>query len=200
MASEERRRAALVESHLHLLDLAADHWQRKFPGLDRDDLHSAAYLGLRRAAEKYEPERGAAFSTCAWWWLRAAIQEELPALLAEHGVRLPRHPTAPRPHVASMDASIGDSDEPRSGRIADEEAADPFEAACRDEDAARVRTALGQLRFERDRRVIRLRFGIGGGEPMTLRAIGAELGVSVERARQLETRALRELCDLLATE
>ncbi len=40
---------------------------------------------------------------------------------------------------------------------------------------------------------MRLRFGFDGREPMTLRAIGRELGISRERVRQLEGRALERL-------
>ena len=49
---------------------------------------------------------------------------------------------------------------------------------------------------EKERKVIELRFGLGGGEPKTLREIGEILGLSRERVRQLETRALRKLRNL----
>ncbi len=49
---------------------------------------------------------------------------------------------------------------------------------------------------EKERKVIELRFGLRGGEPKTLREIGEIMGVSRERVRQLETRALRKLRSL----
>ena len=64
------------------------------------------------------------------------------------------------------------------------------------EDALRslaVREALAQLP-ERERRILELRFGIDG-EPKSLEAIGAELGLTRERIRQLETQALARLTD-----
>jgi RNA polymerase primary sigma factor len=43
------------------------------------------------------------------------------------------------------------------------------------------------------RRVLSLRFGLDGEPPQTLEEVGTQLGITRERVRQLETRALREL-------
>ena len=52
---------------------------------------------------------------------------------------------------------------------------------------------LGQETFARLRDVIERRFGLAGEHPQTLEQIGKELGITRERVRQLETRALKEL-------
>lgn len=195
IAADERRRARLVESHLHLLDFAAAHWSRRYPSLDRDDLRQAAYFGLRRAAELWDPERGVLFSTFAFHWLRDAIQQALPHHLGV--IRVPKRPTAPRPIVASFDdADHGGAPEPSAA-----DGADPFEVVAAAEDHARIHSALGKLRNARDREVISMRFGLAGEPPLNLREIGEVLGgISIERVRQLELRALAELRDLLAVE
>jgi RNA polymerase primary sigma factor len=46
---------------------------------------------------------------------------------------------------------------------------------------------------DRAAKIIRLRFGLGGGEPMTLKEIGAELGLTRERVRQIESETLASL-------
>jgi RNA polymerase primary sigma factor len=51
---------------------------------------------------------------------------------------------------------------------------------------------------DRERTVVRLRFGLGGEEPMTLERIGSRLGLTRERVRQIETAALQHLRRLLA--
>ncbi len=53
---------------------------------------------------------------------------------------------------------------------------------------------LGDLE-DREATVLKLRFGLGGEEPKTLKEIGAELGLTRERVRQIETEALRRLAD-----
>jgi RNA polymerase sigma factor (sigma-70 family) len=58
--------------------------------------------------------------------------------------------------------------------------------------ARAVRAALADL-SEREQSVLALRFGLEGQQPHTLEEVGAGLGITRERVRQLETRALREL-------
>ena len=53
---------------------------------------------------------------------------------------------------------------------------------------------------EREARVLRLRFGLDGKEPLTLKQIGAEIGLTRERVRQIEVEALRKLNQRLADE
>ena len=98
---------------------------------------------------------------------------------------------------ASLNSPVGDEDGELGDLFADEHADDPEEVA---EDALRaraVREALADLP-ERERRILELRFGLDG-EPQSLEAIGAELGLTRERIRQLETHAIASLGELLGT-
>jgi RNA polymerase primary sigma factor len=52
----------------------------------------------------------------------------------------------------------------------------------------------------RESRILKLRFGLGNGEPMTLKAIGKRLGLTRERVRQLEQQALDKLCAVMSRE
>ncbi len=96
----------------------------------------------------------------------------------------------------SLNQRVGDGDGNELGELfADENAEEP--GALADEALRRraVRLALADLP-ERERRVLELRFGFDE-EPRSLEAIGAELGVSRERTRQLESDALRKLAATL---
>jgi RNA polymerase primary sigma factor len=91
----------------------------------------------------------------------------------------------------SLNSPVGDDDGEFGDLFADSGADDPEELA---EDALRaraVRDALADLP-ERERRILELRFGLVG-EPQSLEAIGAELGLTRERIRQLEREALAKL-------
>jgi RNA polymerase primary sigma factor len=79
-----------------------------------------------------------------------------------------------------------------SDLIPDENASAPEEETAERLRSAELTTALGQLN-DRLRRVLELRFGLDGRDAMTLEQVGSELGITRERVRQLETRALREL-------
>jgi RNA polymerase primary sigma factor len=64
---------------------------------------------------------------------------------------------------------------------------------------SRLRELLSQLE-PRESKIIKLRYGIGNGEPMTLKAIGKKFGLTRERVRQMEQTALRRLHDIMARE
>jgi len=96
---------------------------------------------------------------------------------------------------ASLNSPVGDDDGELGDLFADENADDPEQVAEHALRARAVREALGELP-ERERRILELRFGLDG-EPQSLEAIGAELGLTRERIRQLETQAMANLSELL---
>jgi len=59
---------------------------------------------------------------------------------------------------------------------------------------------LLDLLDSRESRILKLRFGIGNGEPMTLKAIGKRFGLTRERVRQMEQQALDKLCVVMSRE
>ena len=92
----------------------------------------------------------------------------------------------------SLNQTVGDDDGGELGDLfADTSATDPAEAAGEAMRRESVRTAVRRLP-ERERRLLELRFGFDG-EPTSLEAIGKELGLTRERVRQIESRALTRL-------
>jgi RNA polymerase primary sigma factor len=92
----------------------------------------------------------------------------------------------------SLDSPVGDGESFFADLIEDENSAQPHERTAIEHRHGELTTALGRL-TPRMQRVLILRFGLDGEGPRTLEDIGTELGVTRERVRQLESRALREL-------
>ncbi len=92
----------------------------------------------------------------------------------------------------SLETPVGDGESLFGDLIEDARASAPLELTADRARAKELVEALGTLE-PRLRRVVTLRFGLEGGKPYTLDEIGADVGVTRERVRQLETRALREL-------
>ena len=92
----------------------------------------------------------------------------------------------------SLETPVGDGDSMYGDMLEDENAEQPHTALAELLRGAELKEALASLN-ERMRHVLELRFGLNGQVPKTLEEVGAELGVTRERVRQLESRALREL-------
>jgi RNA polymerase primary sigma factor len=92
----------------------------------------------------------------------------------------------------SLETPVGDGESLYGDLIEDVRAPAPLELTTDKARAKELVEALATLE-PRLRRVVTLRFGLDGGPPCTLDQISAEVGVTRERVRQLETRALREL-------
>jgi RNA polymerase sigma factor (sigma-70 family) len=124
----------------------------------------AGRIGLWRAVRGYDPERGTAFSTYAWVAICRQIHQRVKELKREQGAR-PEEVYAVRP------------------------VPDPVQRV----EQLLVQEALLDLveRLpERLRRVIVCRYGLGEQVPSTLKQVGADLGVTGERVRQLQQEAL----------
>jgi RNA polymerase primary sigma factor len=219
----------LVEQNMRLVLSIARKYQNR--GLPVEDLVQEGSLGLRHAAEKFDPERGWRFSTYATWWIRQAVTRSLGE--QSRSVRVPVHMLARgamahrtreqlrehlgRPPTAeevaaetglspaqvdeslaairtasSLDRPLGEDGESTLGeRLAD--GGPPPDAVAEASWQAEAVAAVLDALPPRERLVVEVRFGIGRDQPGTLDDAGAALGVSRERARQIETGVLRRL-------
>jgi RNA polymerase primary sigma factor len=93
----------------------------------------------------------------------------------------------------SLDKPVGDEEESEFGQfIADEQAESPYERAVEILTKQALRDALENLTY-RERRVLELRYGLGGEHPRTLDEVGRTFNVTRERIRQIENQSLKKL-------
>jgi RNA polymerase primary sigma factor/RNA polymerase sigma factor len=138
------------------------------------ELVSDGNMSLMRAAEKFDFARGNKFSTYASWAIMKNFARTIPD---EHRQR-DRFRTSHAEMFISAEDGRSDQFEQESAQLQRE---------------AQVRRILNRL-DAREQQIIICRFGLRRGEePLTLKQVGAELGVTKERIRQIEARALSKL-------
>jgi len=130
---------------------------------------------------------------------REPTEDEIAALVgiaAEEVRAIKRSAQAP----VSLDKPVGDEEESEFGQfIADERAESPYERAAEVLTKEALRGALENLSY-RERRVLELRYGLGGTHPLTLDEVGRAFNVTRERIRQIENQSLKKLQSLPETQ
>jgi RNA polymerase primary sigma factor/RNA polymerase sigma factor len=145
------------------------------------DLVSDGNMSLIRAVERFDFSRGNKFSTYASW----AIMKNFARSIPDHHRHHDRYRT-------SQGEIFETAVDVRTNQFAQEHA--------QAERVRQIRRVLGRL-DEREQDIIVRRFGLAEGrEPRTLREVGAELGVTKERVRQIEARAFSKLRNALQEE
>jgi RNA polymerase sigma factor (sigma-70 family) len=191
-------REALVVANLRLVVHLASRFAGK--GLPLMDLIQEGNLGLLRAVERFEWDRGNKFSTYACWWIRQALARAI--VDKARTIRLPVHVVAKARRLSR--AALGvlpdarPFDEAFSGAtlesvdIADPSPVSPIDGIASRELRRWVEESVRRL-DPRQERVLRMRFGIGEGDPMTLEDIGRVVHLSRERVRQIVEASLVKL-------
>ena len=195
-------RNALVLANLGLVHLVANQMRRS--AIRYEDLVQEGTLGLLRATETLEPDRGIRFSTYCVYWIRAKIQRLLqrvdrddnPSIAgAEMETLEGGRRRRPRSRAVSLEAPVSssDGDERSVGDLVKDQGDDPEDATLRFERDRTVDRVLGEIAAEigdpRLKTIIEKR--LLAEEPETLAILGDRLNLSREGARLLENKVLK---------
>jgi RNA polymerase sigma factor (sigma-70 family) len=195
-------RNALVLANMGLVHLVANQLRRT--GVRYEDLVQEGTLGLLRATETFEPERGVRFSTYCVYWIRAKIQrlvqrndrDDSPSISGADMEQLDSgRRRRPRARALSLDAPIAsdDGDDRSLGDIVKDNALDPEDTTIQFERDRAVDEALHAIAAEvGDPRLLTIiEHRLLADEPETLAVLGERLNLSREGARLLENKVLR---------
>ncbi len=235
LKGDKDARERMIVSNLRLVVKIARRYKDR--GLALLDLVEEGNLGLIRAVEKFDPERGFRFSTYATWWIRQTIERAI--MNQTRTVRLPIHvvkelniylrtarnlaqeldhePTAEEiadkldvptedvnkmlrlnERIKSVDSYLSHESDGNSllDILPDSNHSGPEEKNQEDDIKNNIVMWLQELN-PKQREVLSRRFGLMGFEPDTLENVGAEIGLTRERVRQIQVEALRRLKDML---
>lgn len=191
----ESAREQLVKGNMKLVVKIANDY--KYGRMDFEDIVSSGTVGLLKAIEMFDPEKGA-FPQYASAWINKYIRMALDSYRGIHTKRYDRMTQEERSSyvMESLNEKVGDGDTEFADSLASDEVS-PSEAVEKASSIKAMHDAIDNALDSREQYIVRTRYGLDGNGVLTLREIADKLGMTHERVRQIEVSALTKLRERL---
>ena len=173
-------RDKLISSNLKFVASIAKQYQGR--GLSYSDLIAEGNIGLIKAIDKFDGEKGFKLISYSVWWIRQSILEALTKRNASNAEDLPTD------HESQMD-----DDEIYVNNIQDDEFSSDTGEPGNKKDQAEAISFLMEYLNKRERNIITKYYGLDGNKPKTLEEIGMEYGLTKERIRQIKNLSFKKM-------
>jgi RNA polymerase primary sigma factor len=227
----------LCVKNKRLVDKYVTVYQKRYGNrLDFEDLEQVGFLGLIKAAQRFDFQQGTSFSTYAVWWIKQAISREI--MDNGYAIRIPVHMMERINKVvrldneymgqglgnperleaiskelnltiedireclilkrnylsyASLNVPVGEDETTELGEFIPEDEVKSIEDVIADRALRETLESVISTLKPREQEILRLRFGFDDDHVRTLEEVGVVFGVTRERVRQIEAKALRKL-------
>ena len=194
-SGQEGAREQLVKSNMRLVLKVANDY--KWFGMDFEDIVSSGTIGLLKAIDKFDPEKGG-FSACASAYINKYIRMGFDSYRGIHTKRYDRMTEEERSScvVESLNEKVGDGETEFAESLASDEAS-PSEAVEKASSIKAMHDAIDSALDAREKFIVRARYGLDGNKSMTLEEIAGRMNCTRERVRQIEVSALTKLRERL---
>jgi RNA polymerase primary sigma factor len=227
----------LCVKNKRLVDKYVNMYQKKYGNrLDFEDLEQVGFIGLIKAAQRFDFKQGTTFSTYAVWWIKQSISREI--MDNGYAIRIPVHMMERINKVVRMDnlyieqgmrkqerweaiseelgiavedireclilknnylsyislnTPVGEDETTEIGEFVPQEEVESVEDVITDRELRETLEHVISTLRPREQEILRLRFGLDDDHARTLGEIGEKFGLTRERIRQIEVKALRKL-------
>ena len=176
-----KARDKLISANLKFVASIAKQYQGR--GLSYADLIAEGNIGLIKALDKFDGEKGFKVISYSVWWIRQTILEALAKRNASEDEDLP----------CDFEKPVETDDEDYQTEMGDDDFVEEEIGKSKEMEQSQAIQFLMDYLNQRERNIITKYYGLDGNKPKTLEEIGMEYGLTKERIRQIKNTSFKKM-------